>query len=299
VTISLSRFQFHAMGSPCEIQFYCDDPLKAHQVRELVIQDVKRIEQSYSRYQEDSILSSINRVAAQGGSIAIDSETAALLNYADTCYQQSDGLFDITSGVLRLAWDFKKNIVPSPTRLKQILKRIGWDKVRLGNASVSFCEEGMQLDFGGIGKEYAVDRAANICRQHGILFGFIDLGGDIKIIGPHADGRPWSVGIRHPRLPGSLLTSLNVYSGAVATSGDYERCIIVNGRRYSHILNPKTGWPVRGFSSVTVLADQCVVAGSACTISMLLEKKGAKWITELGLPHIWMNHQQKMGGTLV
>ena len=156
----------------------------------------------------------------------------------------------------------------------------------------------MQLDFGGIGKEYAVDRAAAICQQHGLQQGLVDLGGDIKIIGPHADGRPWSVGIRHPRKPGELMASINVSRGGIASSGDYERCIILNGKRYSHVLNPKTGWPVRGLASITVVAEQCVIAGSVSTISMLKEKQGKRWIKDLGLAYLWMDQRGKMGGTL-
>ncbi len=156
----------------------------------------------------------------------------------------------------------------------------------------------MQLDFGGIGKEYAVDRAAAICREQGIEHGLVDLGGDIKIIGPHADGRPWSVGLRHPRKPGALMATVMVYAGAVASSGDYERCIVVNGQRYSHVLSPKTGWPVAGLAGLSVLAEQCVIAGSACTIAMLMEERGKKWLEELGLQHLWMDSQGLVGGQL-
>ncbi len=296
--LTLHRFPFRAMGSPCEVQLYTDDKPHAQRVADMAMADVWRIEARYSRYREDSVLSAINLVAAKGGVVAIDEETAALLNYADTCYQQSDGLFDITSGVLRQAWDFKSQKIPQKAIIKQLLSRVGWDKVRLSAAQIRFKRPGMQLDFGGIGKEYAVDRAAAICREHGIEHGLIDLGGDVKIIGPHADGRPWSVGLRHPRKSGALLTTIMVYSGAIASSGDYERCIVVKGQRYSHVLNPKTGWPVNGLVGVTVLADHCVIAGSACTIAMLMENRGKQWLDELGLQHIWMDTQGSIGGQL-
>ena len=260
--------------------------------------DVWRIEARYSRYREDSVLSAINRAAAQGGVAEIDEETAALLNYADTCYRQSGGLFDITSGVLREAWDFKAQTLPKMAPIKKLLRCVGWYKVQLSPTHISFKRPGMQLDFGGIGKEYAVDRAAAICRAQGFGHGLVDLGGDIKIIGPHPDGRPWSVGLRHPRKPGALMATVNVYAGAVASSGDYERCIVVNGRRYGHVLNPKTGWPVNGLVGVSVLAEQCVIAGSACTIAMLMETRGKRWLDELGLQYMWMDPQGKIGGQL-
>ena len=295
---SLFHFPFKALGSACVVQLYACNKTQAQHIANLVIADVLRIEHKYSRYREDSVLTAINKVAEQGGCIQVDEETVALLNYADTCFQQSEGLFDISSGVLREVWDFKSEVIPKQKQIKAVLSRIGWDKVILAGDSLSFSEKGMQLDFGGIGKEYAVDRAATICMQQGIQHGLVDLGGDIKIIGPHADGRPWSVGIRHPRKKGELMSNINVYQGAVASSGDYERCIVMQGKRYSHILNPKTGWPVRGLVSITVIADQCVIAGSISTISMLKEKKAKSWLTELGVSYLWMDQKGKVGGSL-
>jgi len=296
--MQLFHFPFKALGSVCDIQFYAKNKTQAKKIADLVIADVQRIEKKYSRYRDDSVLTAINNVATLGKEIRVDEETLALLNYADTCYQQSSGLFDITSGVLREIWDFKSQTIPAEKKIKAILPRIGWDKVGINGSTLKFSVKGMQLDFGGIGKEYAVDRAAAICLQHGIQHGLVDLGGDIKIIGPHADGRPWSVGIRHPRKQGDLMSSINVYQGGIASSGDYERCIILNGKRYSHILNPKTGWPVRGLPSITVVAEQCVIAGSVATISMLKEKKGKQWIKGLGVSYLWMDERGKVGGDL-
>jgi len=296
--LSLFHFPFKALGAACDIQLYASDKALAQTIANLVISDVQRIEQRYSRYRDDSVLTAINKVAEVGGSTQVDEETLALLNYANTCYQQSDGLFDITSGVLREVWDFKSQIIPKKKQIKAVLSRIGWDKVDVRGSTLSFSEKGMQLDFGGIGKEYAVDRAAAICQQHGIQHGLVDLGGDIKIIGPHADGRPWSVGIRHPRKQGELMSSIDVFRGAIASSGDYERCIVLNGRRYSHVLNPKTGWPVRGLSSITVITEQCVIAGSVTTIAMLKEHEGKLWLKELGLSYLWMDQQGKMKSSL-
>jgi len=297
--MKLFKFPFKAMGSACELQFYSADKTNAQVIADFVIADVLRIEQRYSRYRRDSILTAINRIAEAGGSIDVDEETLSLLNYANTCYQQSAGLFDITSGVLREVWDFKSQTIPNEKQIKAVLPRIGWDKVHIQGATVSFLSKGMQIDFGGIGKEYAVDRAATICQQQGIQHGLVDLGGDIKVIGPHVDGRPWSVGIRHPRKEGELMASINVSCGGIASSGDYERCIILNGKRYSHVLNPKTGWPVRGLSSITVIAEQCVIAGSVTTIAMLKEKKGKRWVKELGISYLWMDQRGKIGGDLI
>lgn len=292
------RFPFTAMASRCEIQIYGTSESEAERVSNLAVADVHRIERRYSRYRDDSELSRINRVALTGGRTKVDEETAGLLNYANTCYEQSDGLFDISSGVLRKAWDFESGNIPQQCDIDPLLKRIGWDKVRWRQPIIEFIAPGMELDFGGIGKEYAVDRAATICREQGIENGLVDLGGDIMIVGPHADGRPWSVGVRHPTKPGQLMASINVYRGGVASSGDYERCIVVDGQRFGHILNPKTGWPVSGLISVTVLSDQCIVAGSASTVALLKGDEGNTWLAELGVPHLWMDQDGKIGGIL-
>jgi thiamine biosynthesis lipoprotein len=163
---------------------------------------------------------------------------------------------------------------------------------------LEFPMSGMEIDFGGIVKEYAVDRAAALCQGAGVRHGVINLGGDIKVIGPRADGSPWRIGIRHPRHKEAVMRTILLREGALASSGDYERCLIVDGVRYGHILNPKTGWPVRHLAAVSVIADFCVVAGSASTIAMLKEAGGPAWLESLGLPHLWVDVHGESGGSI-
>lgn len=287
------------MGSPCEIQLFAQNQAQAKRIANIAIADVNRLEARYSRYREDSFLSAINRVAATGGSITVDEETAGLLNYAVACYEQSDGLFDITSGILRRAWNFKSGILPTETTIQELLDKVGWHKLRWNPPVLEFPIPGMEVDFGGVVKEYAVDRVAALCWQAGIRHGVINLGGDIKIIGPRTDGSPWRIGIRHPRNKDSLLETLLLQKGALASSGDYERCIVLDGVRYGHVLNPKTGWPVRHLAAVSVVGDFCVVAGSASTIAMLKEDAGPAWLEDLGLPHLWVDVNGQSGGPLL
>jgi len=287
------------MGSPCEIQLFTKTGLKAKRVAESVIADVHKLEARYTRYRSDSFLSAINRVASAGGSIKVDEVTTGLLNYAATCYEQSDGLFDITSGILRRAWNFKSGALPDESQIHGLLDKIGWHKLRWKPPVLEFPIPGMEIDFGGVVKEYAVDRAAALCREAGVRHGVVNLGGDIKVIGPRADGSPWRVGIRHPRQKEALIDTILLSEGALASSGDYERCIMIEGVRYGHVLNPKTGWPVRYLSSVSVVGDFCVVAGSASTIAMLMEDKGPAWLDAMGLPHLWVDVHGVTGGSLV
>lgn len=299
VPLTYYHHDFRAMGSPCAIQLYARSEKKAEQAARVVMADVSRLEAKYSRYRADSFLSEINRVAAKGGRIDVDDETAGLLDYAATCYQQSDGLFDITSGILRRAWDFKAGNIPDQKTIQSLLNRIGWHKIIWQRPNLAFAVPDMEIDFGGVVKEYAVDRAASLCFDAGIRHGLVNLGGDIKIIGPHPDGSPWRIAIRHPRQSGGILQALLLRSGALASSGDYERCIVLDGVRYGHVLNPKTGWPVNYMAAVSVIGEFCVVAGSASTIGMLKGEAGPDWLSSLGLPHLWVSVHGESGGSLI
>lgn len=287
------------MGSPCEIHVCSSNPAEARRAIAAVTADVERLEARYSRYREDSLLSRINRVAAQGGSIEVDVETAGLLDYAATCFAQSEGLFDITSGVLRRAWNFRSGHLPDRAHVEALLPHVGWHKVEWRAPVLRFAQPGMELDFGGIVKEYAADRAVTLCRACGIAGGFVNLGGDIAVVGPRPGGDAWRIGLRHPRATEGTSGTVELHGGGLATSGDYERCIVVDGKRYGHVLDPRTGEPVTHLASVTVRADHCVVAGSASTIAMLKQAEGPAWLAALGLPYFWIDGDGRCGGTLM
>ncbi len=276
------HFDFRAMACDNVIELFAPTSAVADAAAEAAIAEVSRIEQKYSRYRDDSVLSKINNAKVEQGCGVwshIDRETAQLLDFADSCYHQSDGMFDVTSGVLRRVWNFKGDTVPGEAQLATVLPLIGWQYVERQPDAMRFLRAGMEIDFGGFGKEYAVDRAAAVLLSHGVAHGFVDLGGDVVVTGPQAGGTPWSLGIRHPRAPDQLLDSLAITSGAVATSGDYERFIEVDGRRYSHILDPRTGHSVDGLQGVTVFAPTCMVAGAITTIAMLKgEVDGLAWL---------------------
>jgi thiamine biosynthesis lipoprotein len=295
----LYRHPFPAMGSRCEIRIYASTEAEAMAIARRAVADVQRLDAKYSNYRDDSVTAAINRVAAAGAATDVDDETASLLDYADTCFEQSEGLFDITSGALRQAWGAHCTELPSAAVLERLLQRVGWDKVLWSRPRLEFSVPGIELDFGGVVKEYAADRAAAICAEAGIRHGLVDLGGDIKIIGPHLDGASWSVGIQHPRQADAVMATIDLFHGAIATSGDYERFVEIDGKRYSHIVSPRTGMPVRGLAGVSVVAVECVVAGSAATIAMLMEERGPAWLEEVGLPHVWMDQEQRVGGTYV
>ena len=284
--MALHRFAFRAMAAENEVQVHAATFAQAQSAASAAIDEVLRIEAKYSRYRADSVVSRVN-AAAGGEPVAIDAETAALLAFADAAHRNSGGLFDPTSGVLRRAWDFRNSRVPSQAELAPLLARIGWARVERGADTVRLAEPGMELDFGGFGKEYAVDRAVAVLVAHGAGSAMVNLAGDLAITGAQPDGTPWRVGVMHPRREQAVIATLPVASGALATSGDYERFIEVDGVRHCHILDPRTGRSARGFQSVTVVAPSCLVAGSATTIAMLKgADEGLRWLRELAIPHL-------------
>ncbi|WP_200875033.1 FAD:protein FMN transferase [Methylomarinum vadi] len=289
------EFSFSAMGSNCELKLYASNRRHAREIAQIAIDSVIRLEQRYSRYLKQNIMEDINRIANVGGIIEVDQETSALLDYADTCFNYSDGLFDITSGILRKAWDFKSRVLPKKEDVDELLTHVGWDKVSWRSPELSFQCEGMELDFGGIVKEYAADQCATKCLEGDIGHGLINLGGDIRIIGPHPSGHPWLIGIRHPRDKTNYIQRVELTQGGICSSGDYERCINIDNRYFNHILNPKTGWPVNGLASVTAIADYCLVAGSISTIAMLKEEEGKEWLQNNGLRAYWIDVDENYG----
>ena len=297
-TLQKFRYTFRAMASDNVIELFAPSKPQADATAEAAMAEVQRIEAKYSRYRPDSVVSAIN-AAAGIEPVAIDDETAHLLDYAAICFEQSAGLFDITSGILRRVWNFNASQPPKRDAITPLLPLIGWPKVVRDvvrdvahaatgdSARVFLSSRGMEIDFGGFGKEYAVDRAAAVLLSFGLRHAFVSLGGDVTVTGPRADGEPWQLGIRHPRHQDDVIAQLPIASGAIATSGDYERFFDFEGKRYSHILDPRSGESVHGFQSVTVLAPTCLVAGSVSTIAMLKGSAGAAaWLRDSGAAYL-------------
>lgn len=292
------RRTFRAMAAEHTVELAAADPAQAHAAAQAAIDDVLRIEAKFSRYRDDSVVTAINR-SAGAAAVTIDAETAALLRYADQCHALSGGAFDITSGVLRRAWDFRRTppSLPDPATLAAAVALVGWDEVEWSERSIRLPRPGMEIDFGGIGKEYAADRMAAICLDRGLRHGLVNLGGDVRALGPQPDGSPWRVGIRHPRVPGAVIGGFDLAEGALATSGDYERFIEVDGKRYCHILDPRTGMPVVHWQSVSVAAPLCVAAGSCATIAMLLGAGAAPFLAAQGVRWLGVSADGALQGT--
>lgn len=264
------------MASPCEVLVESDDRRDARRVLSIVAAEARRIEAKFSRYRSDSVVSRINRC---DGDVEVDDETARLLDYAGKLFELSGGKFDVTSGVLRRAWTFDgSDRVPDERAVEDARRHVGWQRVRWHNGRVAL-EPEMEIDFGGIGKEYAVDAASLLAaRAFPALSCLVNFGGDLAVSVPRNDGAAWRVGIEEVR-GGSGANAkgvIRLVRGGLATSGDARRFLLKDGVRYSHILDPATGWPARDAPrSVTVAAGTCTDAGMLATFAML-EGRGAE-----------------------
>jgi thiamine biosynthesis lipoprotein len=287
------------MGSPCELRLWGPSRAELAPLVESCVEEALRLERKFSRYRHDSLASQINRSAGDPSGVEVDEETAALLDFAATAHSESEGRFDPTSGVLRQVWDFKSGKLPGRKELEAVRSLVGWQKLCWQRPRLVLPMAGMELDFGGFVKEYAADRLAELCRTRGLGSGMVDLGGDLAVVGPHPDGKPWRVGIRDPRAPEVAMARIEVSTGGLATSGDYERFMIVEGVRHSHLLDPRSGESFRkGPACVSVVAPHCLVAGVTSTIAMLHEEdRTLRFLESMGLPHLVVSQSGRVSGS--
>jgi len=270
------------MASPCEVRVDSDDPELAERLGAIAEEEAGRIERKYSRYRDDSVIGRINN--SGGKPVEVDDETAALLDYADSCYRLSKGRFDVTSGVLRRIWRFDgSDNVPDRRQVREILPYIGWSRV-IWRDHTLMLPPGMEIDFGGLGKEYAVDSAIILIMRASSVPVLVNFGGDLRVSGPRRDSRCWRVAIETPDGTGVTASGLELASGALTTSGDARRFLLKNGVRYSHILDPRKGWPVRHAPhSVTVAAPTCMQAGVMSTLAMLQGRRAEAFLRREGV----------------
>ena len=276
------------MASPCELLVDTDSKCEARSLLEMTAGEAQRIERHFSRYLPDSIVSRINDSA--GKPIEVDAETATLLDFADQCHDLSNRLFDVTAGVLRRAWQFDgSDRVPAQSLIDELLPLVGWHRVRWERPMIRLPQH-MQIDFGGIGKEYAVDRTVRLLAAKTDAPLLVNFGGDLHASAAPRSGQAWQVGIEQRSAVGTTgldvdsieapslgsertsapRTVVHLMRGALTTSGDAYRFVQRNGIRYGHVLHPLTGWPAPGApQSVTVASSTCTEAGVLSTLAML------------------------------
>jgi thiamine biosynthesis lipoprotein len=276
---------FHALGTRCRI--FCAGPdVEVRGYFQAALQWVAAFEAKYSRFLPNSLISRIG--AGAGGWIATDPETDRILAMCHEMHFLTRGVFDPTSLPLIKLWDWKRQPaeLPRSDDIRRALDLIGWRKVERSPGRVRLPMAGMCLDLGGMGKEYAVDQVLVLSKQRGLTGALVDLGADVRVTGLPPDGRPgWHIGLDDPKNPGKCWTGLAVKEAAVATSGDYARRFEIQGKRYGHIIDVRTGYPVdNGCRAVSVLAPSCTLAGMLSTAAFVLgPQEGIRLIeTQLG-----------------
>jgi len=282
-----TKISFKAMASPCEVLLrHCDHEI-SQSIAEMAVNETDRIEQKYSRYIKGNLVDKLNH--SNGNPVAIDAETKQLLDYAENLFLISDGLFDITSGVLRKAWQFNlKAKLPSDSQIKALLPFIGFTKI-IYDQNFFTMPEGMQIDWGGMVKEYAVDKVADLIaiRYANLSFDLlVNFGGDLRAIKRSNNALSWQIGVEQEATM-SPTKAIALSNGGIATSGTLNRYFVALGKSYSHILNPKTGYPIQGLPvSLTTFASHCVVAGSYSSLAMLQGANAEKFLNKEGIKSI-------------
>ncbi len=291
---NFSRIAYRAMANQCEILIRSLDTILCEKLAQLAFNETQRIENKYSRYIKSNLVDQMNKSA--GKKVAIDEETFLLLEYARELFESSEGLFDISSGVLRKVWNFTDHAKPpSKQQVAAQLKHIGFNKIDYDQNSF-YMNKGMEIDLGGLVKEYAVDQVAQSifteCEAIECSF-LVNFGGDISAQKLANDSQPWTVGVEsvgcHDDLTGNEWPNsfLTISQGAVATSGNTKRFIAHNGKRYGHIMNPKTGYPVENSPlSITTFAENCVMAGSFSSLAMLMGSQAEMFLDEQSVKHL-------------
>ncbi len=282
--------QFAAMASDCTILMDTDDRELAEFLGCMACDEARRIERKFSRYRSFNPVHCINKSA--GTPIQVDDETARLLDYADLCHELSEGRFDITSGVLRKAWHFDgSSHRPCEQSIDALRRHVGWHRVTWQRPGLCI-PAGAEIDLGGIGKEYAADRISLMLAEHTAAATLVNLGGDLVTRGRRRHQGRWQVAIESVddlvsgvgsdaggNAPHSPRMNLLLENGALATSGDSRRYIQYQGKRYSHLLNPLTGWPVEcAPASVTVAAPTCMEAGMMSSLAMLMGEQAEAFL---------------------
>jgi thiamine biosynthesis lipoprotein len=258
-----TRFAITVSGGPAGVDA----------VVQAAFDEVARVDKLMSEWRDDSEVTAINRDAATKP-VAVSTETFEVVRRAMDLSARSNGAFDVTWAALRGLWDFKAKAphLPDPAALKAALARTGWQKVKLDPVghTIALAEPGMAIGLGGIAKGYGIDRAVAVLKEHGFTDFIVDGGGDLFVAGEKQPGVPWHVGVQHPRRKDQLLVSMPLRDAAIVTSGDYERFFVLDGKRYHHIIDLKTGMPADKSVAVTVRASDATLADAVATAIFVL-----------------------------
>ena len=273
-TVSLYKKVNKLMGNRFEISIVADDESWANSCIQEAVEEIRRIEKLLTTFDESSQTNLINRNAGIEP-VKVDKEIFDLIQRSQKISAITQGSFDITYGSIdKKLWNFDQSMdsLPDPQTAKQLVRLINYKNVILDekNTTVLLKEKGMRIGFGGIGKGYAAEMAKGLLRKKGVESGVVNAAGDLTAWGFQANGKPWTIGIANPEATQHAFSYLDITNTSVATSGNYEKFIIINGKKYSHTIDPKTGLPVTGIKSVTIISPNAEIADAMATPVMVM-----------------------------
>jgi thiamine biosynthesis lipoprotein len=277
------RSEFQAMGTDAVLAVCAQDPRSARRIIAPALERVRTVESLMSMFRPDSDIGRLNAAGAQHP-VEVSPLTLRVLRASAHFSQLTGGAFDVTYTPLRSVWLKAQGAgaLPPEEELRRALASVGFDKLVLSDGAAMFAREGMAVDLGGIAKGFAIDLAAEAMKGAGAQAALVDIGGDIRVVGRPGAGESWRILVRDPRGEGQPPIVLKLSDAAVATSGDYARYFSVGGRRFSHIIDPRTGRPVQDVPSATVVAPDATTADALATgISVLGAQKGLELIASL------------------
>jgi FAD:protein FMN transferase len=283
---SLYKKVLKLMGNRFEISVVADDPSWANECIAVTVEEIQRIEKLFTTFNESSQTNLINRNAGIAP-VKVDKEVFDLIKRSKKISDITQGAFDITYGSIdKRLWNFDKTMtsLPDPQTAKHLVRLINYRNVILdeNNCTVFLKEEGMRIGFGGIGKGYAAEKAKSLLQQKGVGSGIVNAAGDLTAWGYQSDGKPWTIGIADPNASRHAFSFLDITNTSVATSGNYEKFIMIDGKKYSHTIDPKTGLPVRGIKSVTIICPNAEIADAMATPVMIMGiKTGLDMINQM------------------
>ncbi len=271
---SLSKKVLKLMGNRFEITVVDGDRLWADKRIDDAVEEIKRIEKLFTTFDESSQTNLINRNAGVTP-VKVDKEVYDLIERSKKISTLTQGAFDITYGSIdKRLWNFDKTMtsLPDAQTAKKLVRLINYRNVILDekNCSVFLKEKGMRIGFGGIGKGYAAEKAKSLLQQKGVKSGIINAAGDLTAWGHQPNGKPWTIGIADPDTKRQAFSFLEITNTSIATSGNYEKFVLIDGKKYSHTIDPKTGLPVRGIKSVTIICPNAEIADAMATPVMIM-----------------------------
>lgn len=280
------RRQQRLMGNSFEITVVGENEQWANKKIDIAIEEIQRIEKLLTTFAEGSQTNQINR-AAGIAPVAVDQEVFDLIKRSIRISEITDGAFDLSYGSIdKSLWNFDRQMtsLPDPEKARSMVRLINFRNILLDESqcTVLLKEKGMRIGFGGIGKGYAAEMAKRLLIAEGVRSGIVNASGDLTAWGHQGNGKPWTIGIANPDNANLPFSYLNISNWAIATSGNYEKYVMIDGKKYSHTINPKTGLPVTGIKSVTILSPNAEIADAMATpVTIMGIKAGINLINQI------------------